>query len=880
MADNFEEVGVEAVVLGFTEFILALEAMNLAIVSTGAAGAGSAAGVAAFSLALGATVAIVAAVVAGIGLLVGGFAALTFASANIARSVESAFAGVAKTTDGLVNEFGQMTEAGNEVLDQFREIAKEIPLALEELLGIGELAGQLGIAKEALAGFTEVVAALAVSTNLSAEQATLALARIANIYEVTAADMVENTERVGSAIVFLGNNFATTESEIADFAKRIAGVANIAGITQAEILGIGAAFTSVGIEAQAGGTAVQTVIIEMSKAVAEGGDNLETFAEVSGKTAEQFAADWESDAAGAFADFVAGLGNAGDDAFGILEDLGVADRRVIRAFLAVAGAGDLMTDAIDGSNQAFEDNTALAREVGIRYSTFDSQLQIFKNTIRDVGLEIGMVLLPFMKDILEVAGPIIEAIGAGLVPAFESIFKAITEKLLPAFGSLLEAFGFDISSASLTEGIANFGDKVAGGIEAFAGFVEDVAELVDLYKEGGIVSVAEHFGIEENTAQLFLDAGEAILVAAGAFIALKGAVAGAAVVAGVIGSISAALGGFGAAVALIASGEGVLATLGAVFAGVSVSASALILPIAALIGVIAVFGSRALESLRQLVIIGVVLIGQFIGDVATSMTEMWESIKVNTATAVETFLVAVTDWWTRTVATVSAWWGRVVEAVSTMWEQIKTNTSTAVGEFIQGIVDWKNRTVEKVVELWDGAVQAVVGWWGDMITTLNEKGAEWGVALGTWIVDMAKKLAEGVSKWVQAGREMMNGLLQGLKDNVNKVLDFIKDLATGILDTILGVFNITSPSKVFWDIGANLMKGLALGIDENADIPQIALDASAARMIAAEQRAMSGSSMASTSNTDRSMTINANYTKEQAPNTIADDMALFAMLEA
>jgi len=564
---EFEEVGVEAVVKGFPLFIAQLNAMSLAITGSGVASVSAAAGLLVFTAALATIVAVVAVVAGGIALIVAGFAAITIGSITVARSVESAFAGVAKTTNGLTDEFGKMNEAGKEVLDQFRLLSKEVPLSLEDLLKIGELAGQLGIAKDALVGFSEVVAALAVTTDLTVEKATLGLARIANIFEITASDMVANTEAVGSALVFLGNNFATTEGEILDFAKRIAGVAKIAGITQSEILGIGAAFTSVGIEAQAGGTAVQTVIIEMTKAVAQGGEELELFAKVSGKAVDEFVDDWKSDAAGAFDDFVQGLGNSGDEAFTILDDLGIADRRIIRAFLAVAGAGDLMTRAIEGSSKALEDNTALARETQIRYATFDSQMVILKNTIRDIGLEIGLLLLPALTDLFKIVSPIVEAIGKGLVPAFESIFDAITGSLLPALGNLLDAFGFDITSASLTQGIANFGETIAGGIESFADFVDEVANLVDLFREGGIESVAEHFGIDGDTAKLFLDVGAALLIAAGAFVALKVAIVGAGIAVGVIGSLALVIGDLGAALALIVGGEGILATFAVLIGG-------------------------------------------------------------------------------------------------------------------------------------------------------------------------------------------------------------------------------------------------------------------------------------------------------------------------
>lgn len=281
---------------------------------------------------------------------------------DTAISVEDAFAGVAKTTDGLVDSYGNLTTLGEDVKQDFRDLAKEIPIVLEELLAIGELGGQLGVPREALAEFTRTIANLAVATNLTQEAAADGLARIANIYSIASDLIAENTARAGSTVVDLGNKMAATESEILDFATRIAGAGQIAGLTQADIFGIGAAMASVGVEAEAGGTAVQKVLLDINEAVITGNKDLELFASVAGMSAQQFARLWKTDAGEAFSLFVQGLGQAGDEAITILDELDLKDQRLIRAFLSLAGAGDLVEEAMTTANEAWMENTALTEE--------------------------------------------------------------------------------------------------------------------------------------------------------------------------------------------------------------------------------------------------------------------------------------------------------------------------------------------------------------------------------------------------------------------------------------------------------------------------------------------------------------------------------------
>ena len=76
--------------------------------------------------------------------------------------------------------------------------------------------------------------------------------------------------RLGATIVNLGNNFATTERDISDMALRLGGAGEMAGMTEPEILAVAAALTSVGINAEAGGSAFSKLIINMSNASANG----------------------------------------------------------------------------------------------------------------------------------------------------------------------------------------------------------------------------------------------------------------------------------------------------------------------------------------------------------------------------------------------------------------------------------------------------------------------------------------------------------------------------------------------------------------------------------------------------------------------------------
>lgn len=291
---------------------------------------------------------------------------------------ESAFAGVKKTVDGTEEQITALHDA-------IIAMSKEIPQSAADLSAIAEAAGQLGIKTDNIADFTKVMANLGVATNMSADEAATSLARLANITQMPQTEF----ERLGSTIVALGNNLATTEGEITAMALRIAGAGNQVGMTEDQILSFSGALSSVGIEAEAGGTAFSTLISKMSLAAAQGGEDLANFASVAGMTGEEFKAAFEQDAAAAISTFIQGLSNIsenGGSAIATLDEIGLSDIRMRDALLRAAGASDVFTEALQIGSDAWAENTALTNEAEQRYATMESRIQLLKNGVDALGI--------------------------------------------------------------------------------------------------------------------------------------------------------------------------------------------------------------------------------------------------------------------------------------------------------------------------------------------------------------------------------------------------------------------------------------------------------------------------------------------------------------
>lgn len=343
-------------------------------------------------------------------------------SAKAAMDWESAFAGVRKVVDGSPEQIAALE-------GELRGLAKVLPATHEEIAAVAEVAGQLGVARADIAAFTRTAIDMGETTNMAADEAATSMAQLSNIMGLAASD----ASRLGSTIVELGNNGASTERDIVSMALRIAGAGRTVGMTADQVLSVSSALASVGLEAEAGGSAISRVLIRIDQDVSSGAKTLETYARVSGMTVEDFKAQWGRDATGALTRFITGLGNmqkAGGDVNGTLNTLGFTEIRVSDALRRAALAGDLLTDSVQTGSRAWEENIALAEEASKRYQTTEARLEIARNKLNDAAIDVGGNVLPVFADAAERAGALAE--GFGQLP--EPVKQWVTQLGMAAFG--------------------------------------------------------------------------------------------------------------------------------------------------------------------------------------------------------------------------------------------------------------------------------------------------------------------------------------------------------------------------------------------------------------------------------------------------------------
>ncbi len=426
---------------------------------------------------------------------------------------ESAFAGVKKTTDATAQEYAQIKE---EIL----AMTREIPATGEEISAVAEAAGQLGIEKENLLGFTRTMIDLGESTNLSSEEAASALAKFANITNMGA----EDYGRLGSVVVGLGNNFATTESDIVSMATRLASSGELAGFTEAQIMAMATAISSVGIEAEAGGSSMSKMIKMVQVAVETGSKDLDEYAAVAGMSAAEFQEAFEKDGLSAVAAFISGLNDTernGRSATVILDELGLTQVNLSNTLLSLANADELMFNAVETANKAWEENVALSNEASMRYETTESKLAMLNSGFTEMGIA--------MYD--QFNDPLREGIGI-----VTDLVHEVTDEI--AGSNVIHDLARDVMDGLPTavrviretaSAVADFADPflaVGGWLAGNPGLIEGVAvglgsALLTYKVAQGVTSLATAFKALSTASLPILGLTGAVAVISGVTVAVK-----------------------------------------------------------------------------------------------------------------------------------------------------------------------------------------------------------------------------------------------------------------------------------------------------------------------------------------------------------------------
>jgi len=127
------------------------------------------------------------------------------------------------------------------------------------------------------------------------------------------------------------------------------------------------------------------------------------------------------------------------------------------------------------------------------------------------------------------------------------------------------------------------------------------------------------------------------------------------------------------------------------------------------------------------------------------------------------------------------------ETVPTLTENIRTAFQTGLDKVRNQIETWKLDVIQK----WESLKERARNIFQDIVDTIA----------GFFSVD----------KWVSIGSNIVSGLTKGISGNTQNLYNSAKNSVSGTVTNVKKLLKMKSPSKVFEDIGKNMVLGMQLG---------------------------------------------------------------------
>lgn len=186
--------------------------------------------------------------------------------------------------------------------------------------------------------------------------------------------------------------------------------------------------------------------------------------------------------------------------------------------------------------------------------------------------------------------------------------------------------------------------------------------------------------------------------------------------------------------------------------------------------------------------------------------ETWTNIKQGTIDAWNALKTWLSETWESMKQGAIDTWNSVKQFFIDLWESIKTNTINMWNAIKDGVANaWEN-TKTAVINTAKGIVDGAKQAWEDLKTGVSNA------------IDKVKETFDQIRQidLLQIGKDIVDGLVKGIKGKIEDVKNAVKDIAGSITGKIKDILNIHSPSRVMAELGMFTSQGLAEGMLDGA----------------------------------------------------------------
>ena len=310
----------------------------------------------------------------------GGIASIVTATLNVydhfmgkASQYINIYADLSEHISGVIKYTGMGAEAAAELNEEFKKMdTRTSRAALNDLAAD---AGRLGITgKKDVLDFVQAADQINIALGEDlGEGAVKNIGKLANIFgDDKRMGLKQAMLSTASAINELAQNSSASEGNILDFTTRLSAMAKTAGLTQAQVMGLGAMFETQGLNAEVAATALSKVIQKI-------GSDTEKMAKMAGLNVKEFSNLVQTDMNAALLEFAKGIGRLGGitEVSPALKELNLTGSGVSSVVNILAQNLDNVATQQDLATRAFNEGTSATNEAAKANSTAAANLELY-----------------------------------------------------------------------------------------------------------------------------------------------------------------------------------------------------------------------------------------------------------------------------------------------------------------------------------------------------------------------------------------------------------------------------------------------------------------------------------------------------------------------
>lgn len=349
------------------------------------------------------------------------FGAFTMGVTGI-KALHSAFNSLMDKASAYVSKFAEMQEHVAGVSKYTGMAAKDVEELNEEfkkmdtrtgraaLNDLAADAGRLGITgKKDVLDFVQAADQINIALGEDlGEGAVKNIGKLANIFgDDKRMGLKQAMLSTASAINELAQNSSASEGNILDFTTRLSAMAKTAGLTQAQVMGLGAMFETQGLNAEVAATALSKVMQKM-------GSDTEKMAKMAGLNVQEFSNLVQTDMNAALIEFAKGIGRLGGitEVSPALKELSLTGSGVSSVVNILAQNLDKVATQQDLATRAFNEGTSATNEAAKANSTAAANLEKAKNRAAELQQTMGEQLYPVYLQCIEGAASLSKVLAS------------------------------------------------------------------------------------------------------------------------------------------------------------------------------------------------------------------------------------------------------------------------------------------------------------------------------------------------------------------------------------------------------------------------------------------------------------------------------------